>query len=171
MTQTLIGEIVHGDKVGRTLGFPTANLRLLQDFPVNSSATELAQGVYTCVAYLPEFDLAKNKLAGKERIVRTNKLASNGFWAELEVNGNDIVEFKHAPVYAGLLHFGSRATFDDEKLSWEVYLYDFDAEIYGKDMLVLVGDFLRPSQKFASIDDLAEQMQRDKAEGANKLFL
>lgn len=42
----LSGVVVHGDKRGRVLGFPTANILL-------DSATDLTDGVYSCWVQLP----------------------------------------------------------------------------------------------------------------------
>jgi riboflavin kinase/FMN adenylyltransferase len=40
--QTIIGNVIHGEKVGRTIGFPTANL------DVKLTETDLTPGVYLC---------------------------------------------------------------------------------------------------------------------------
>jgi len=46
----------------------------------------------------------------------------------------------------------------------EVHLFDFDQEIYGEDLEITFRKFLRPEQKFASLEALREQISRDSVE-------
>jgi len=45
----------------------------------------------------------------------------------------------------------------------ELHLFDFDTDIYGREVEVLFHKFLRPEQKFANLDELKAQMTRDAA--------
>ena len=64
----------------------------------------------------------------------------------------------------GLMNIGVRPTFKQstpqEKV--EVHLFHPDVNLYGKKMLINVLKFLRPEQKFASVDALIHQIQNDK---------
>ena len=55
----------------------------------------------------------------------------------------------------GLLSIGKRPTFyDSGKIVPEVYIYDFDEEIYGEKVKVSILNRLRGEEKFSSADEL-----------------
>ena len=110
------GRVEHGDKRGRTIGFPTANLGL-EDYQ------RPATGVYA---------------------VRVG----------LE-NGANIQWFD------GVANFGHRPTFDKTDELLEVHILDYSGDLYGRHLRVQMLDFIRPEQKFASLDDLKQQINRD----------
>ena len=108
--------VVDGYKVGRKIGFPTANLRV--DFP-NKLIPSI--GVYAVYVY---------------------------------VNGE-----KHK----GMLNIGYRPTINNgTDLSIEVHILDFQDDIYHQKMRIEFIEFLRPEEKFHSVDELILQMQKDK---------
>jgi len=43
----------------------------------------------------------------------------------------------------------------------EVYLLNFDRDIYGKDLELRFIRYLRPEKKFENVDALVEQIERD----------
>lgn len=117
------GKVVEGDKRGRTLGFPTANIRI-------SSEDKLlpAIGIYAV------------------RIKIDNQ------------------------VHNGLLSIGKRPTFySDGETITEVYIYNFDREIYGQIVTVELIERLRGEEKFSSAKELINQMNKDKENG-QKIF-
>jgi riboflavin kinase/FMN adenylyltransferase len=77
------------------------------------------------------------------------------------------VYFAHATldgiVHPGVVNLGYRPTVSREKSErvLEIYLFDFDHEIYGKDIEVRFAQFLRPEQKFENLDMLARQIELD----------
>jgi riboflavin kinase/FMN adenylyltransferase len=77
------------------------------------------------------------------------------------------VYFAHATldgiVHPGVVNLGYRPTVSREKSErvLEIYLFDFDHEIYGKDIEVRFIQFLRPEQKFENLDMLARQIELD----------
>jgi riboflavin kinase / FMN adenylyltransferase len=113
------GKVIEGDKRGRDLGFPTANIKL------NNTAKLLpAIGIYVVEIFV-----------GNSR-------------------------------HFGLLSIGKRPTFyDSGKIIPEVYIYDFERDIYGKDVRVVIVERLRGEEKFSSADELVEQMNIDKKNG------
>lgn len=117
------GVVVEGDKRGRELGYPTANIKL------NNSEKLLPQvGIY---AVLVEMD---------------NK------------------------VYKALLSIGKRPTFyDDGEIVPEVYIYDFNSDIYGKELKINLISRLRGEEKFKSADELITQMNIDRENGLRVL--
>jgi riboflavin kinase/FMN adenylyltransferase len=108
------GTVVHGDKRGRELGFPTANLRL-------DPACGLAYGVYA----------VRVGLGGKR--------------------------------YDGVANFGRRPMFDSGVVLLEVFLFDFDRDVYGETLDVAFIHRIRPELTFASVDDLVRRMDEDCA--------
>jgi riboflavin kinase/FMN adenylyltransferase len=68
---------------------------------------------------------------------------------------------KGAPAMPGAGYFGDRPTFDTGRTFLEVYLIGFEGDLYGRDMLVEFIDLIRPDKRFASIEELVQQMQAD----------
>jgi riboflavin kinase/FMN adenylyltransferase len=62
--------------------------------------------------------------------------------------------------YNGVLHFGSRTSVDD-LITFEVNVFDFDLEIYGKKVEVEILDKIRGIIKFDSFADLKAQILKD----------
>ncbi|MFT3732056.1 MAG: bifunctional riboflavin kinase/FAD synthetase [Hyphomicrobium sp.] len=60
-------------------------------------------------------------------------------------------------------YLGTRPTFDDGMPVLEVFLFDFDGDLYGRDMEVEFIDFIRADRKFHSVEELIAQMDRDIA--------
>ena len=113
------GLVIEGDKRGRELGFPTANISI-----ENEEKLLPALGIY---AVELTFDNEKHK---------------------------------------GLLSIGIRPTFyESGKIVPEVYLYDFNTDIYNKKVSVSIIDWIRAEEKFQSAEALIEQMQKDKIKG------
>jgi riboflavin kinase/FMN adenylyltransferase len=106
------GEVIHGEKRGRDLGFPTANLRL-------EPGCDLRHGIYA---------------------------------VRVDVDGKR---------YGGVASFGRRPTFDNGAPLLEAFLFDFRGDLYGKIIDVAFIGWIRPEEKFTSIDDLVVQMNED----------
>ena len=65
-------------------------------------------------------------------------------------------------VYAGLSNVGKKPTIKGENPAGvETYLYDFDGNLYGKEIKVELLDFVRPEMKFSSIEELKAQLDYD----------
>jgi riboflavin kinase/FMN adenylyltransferase len=110
------GKIVEGSKVGRTIGFPTANIQVWETYKVIP-----AFGVYAVYVH---------------------------------VNGQK---------YDGMLYIGRRPTLHNgDNISIEVNLFDFDGDLYNKELTVEFIDFVRPDEKFIDIDTLKKQIGDDK---------
>ncbi|MEB3310324.1 MAG: bifunctional riboflavin kinase/FAD synthetase [Snowella sp.] len=112
----LQGTVIDGKKLGRTLGFPTANLHL----PETKLLPRL--GVY-CV----------------------------------EIFLKDIPQ----KAFGGVMNIGYRPTVGQSQVSVEVHLFDWAADLYGQSLSVNLLAFLRPEQKFASLEALKAQITQD----------
>ena len=63
----------------------------------------------------------------------------------------------------GVANIGVRPTFGGDGVVLEVFLFDFDDDLYGKSLRVRLVDFLRPEKKFDGVDDLKAQIAQDSA--------
>jgi riboflavin kinase/FMN adenylyltransferase len=115
----LQGVVVEGQRLGRQLGFPTANMQLyepLKQLPAN--------GVYHTRVRLGE------------------------------------------TVYYGMTNIGVRPTVQPGGISRiiETHIFRFADDIYGQDLTVEFLARLRDERRFASLEELQAQLQRDKAQ-------
>ncbi|MBP7478480.1 MAG: riboflavin kinase, partial [Chitinophagales bacterium] len=78
------------------------------------------------------------------------------------VYGVEVVE-KDIQAFKGIMNIGVRPTLDGNKQTIEVHILDFDRDIYGEKLRVNLLKFIRPEQKFASLEALKEQIHRDIA--------
>ena len=63
----------------------------------------------------------------------------------------------------GAAYLGTRPTFDDGKPVLEVFLFDFDGDLYGREIAVEFIAFIRPDRKFDGMAALVAQMDIDVA--------
>lgn len=63
----------------------------------------------------------------------------------------------------GAAYLGTRPTFDDGMPVLEVFLFDFDEKIYGREIEVSFIDKVRDDRKFHSAEELVRQMEADCA--------
>lgn len=112
----LEGTVTDGYRVGRKIGFPTANLRVDHPFKLVP-----AEGVYA---------------------------------VKVEVEGQQ---------HLGMLNIGHRPTLNNgADRSIEVHILDFAGDIYRQNIRIEFLRFLRPETKFASIEELISQIEKDK---------
>lgn len=124
------GTVVEGNKLGRTIGYPTANLQVTEDkklIPGN--------GVYAV------------------------KVVVNREWSMINEKGSS---FNVPDTYSGMMNIGVRPTVEGVNRMIEVNIFDFNEEIYGNTVTVHVYKRLRNEQKFNGLDELKEQLGRDK---------
>lgn len=112
------GRVAHGEKLGRELGFPTANIHLHRQ-------ASAIQGIFV-----------------------------------VEVFGLDMFEQYKQPLQ-GVASIGTRPTVNETKALLEVFLFDFDQDIYGRHIQVSFLKKLRDEEKYDSLDELIEQIQID----------
>lgn len=66
--------------------------------------------------------------------------------------------------YKGMTNIGRKPTVSSSnQVGVETYIYDFDADVYGKMIEVKLLEFKRPEMKFDSVDQLKAQMEKDIA--------
>lgn len=73
-------------------------------------------------------------------------------------------------VYGGVTNVGVKPTIGADRANVETTLLHFDGNLYGKQITVYFLEFLRPEQRFDSLEELKAQMSRDKAK-AEKIWV
>ena len=63
--------------------------------------------------------------------------------------------------FFGITNVGMRPTVNGTQLCSETNVFDFEGDLYGKELRVEFLAFLRPEQKFDSVDDLRRQVESD----------
>lgn len=114
-TYSITGIVVEGNKIGRTIGFPTANIEIEDKYKLIA-----AGGVYAC----------KVDIDGKE--------------------------------FAGMGNIGTRPTVGINGLVTEVYIFNFDKDIYGQQITIYFIDRIRDEKKFNDLKELKSQLEQDQ---------
>ncbi|MBE9168475.1 bifunctional riboflavin kinase/FAD synthetase [Pleurocapsales cyanobacterium LEGE 06147] len=117
---TLMGTVVQGQQLGRTIGFPTANLQLPPD------------------KFLPRYGVYSVNVAIDPTCFPTND----------------------SPL-KGVMNIGRRPTVEGSNPTVEVHLLDWSGDLYGRTLTVSLERFLRPEQKFSSLEALKKQIAAD----------
>lgn len=158
---TLSGTVQSGRRLGRTLGFPTANLIPPPELVLPRD------GVYAVTAALIE-------PGGQAMLVPTEArdLRGDGGQAML-VPTEDAGAVAHTVrrcgegperrLYSGVCNVGTRPTVGGHRRTVETWLAGFDGDLYGRELSLEFCRFLRPEQSFPDLEALREQVERDKA--------
>lgn len=109
----LSGTVIRGQRLGRTLGIPTANF-------------EIADGIV-----LPKFGV---------------------YAADTELDGR---------TYRCVVNIGTRPTVGGTSVTVEAWISDFDGDLYGRELRLGLIGFVRPEQKFSSLQELKAAILRD----------
>ncbi len=107
----LRGIVIGGERLGRKLGYPTANISLDHNYPLD--------GVYL---------------------------------SKICVDDN---------FYYGLASVGNKPTYNGKEKILEVFILNFDQDIYNKEVEVYFLEMIRSQIKFNSQDELIKQMNED----------
>ncbi len=129
------GTVVEGNKLGRVLGYPTANLQVEEEKLVPGN------GIYAVTA----------EVRSRKSEVGAFALPS-GFSPQPS-------DFK---LLNGMMSIGVRPTVGGTPRTIEVNLFDFNKDIYGCTLRVYLKKYLRPEEKFESLEALKEQLAKDK---------
>lgn len=73
----------------------------------------------------------------------------------------DVIDGPHRGRLSGAASIGVRPTFGVNAPNLEVFLFDFDGDLYGAEVSVGLVAFLRPELKFDALEPLIAQMQQD----------
>lgn len=111
----ITGTVVQGKQLGRTINFPTANIKIQENYKLIPQ-----NGVY----------IVKSGIENK--------------------------------IVYGMMNIGFNPTVNGQNRSIEVHYFDFNAELYDKEIRVSILHRIRSEQKFPSFDLLKEQLEKDK---------
>jgi len=114
------GKVVSGKQLGRTIGYPTANIEIAENYKLIP-----AIGVYVVAVV---------------------------------VNGND---------YFGMLSIGTNPTVGGTQRTIEVYIFDFNEDIYTKDITVKFLTKIRDEENFKSLELLIATLKNDEVFSRN----
>jgi riboflavin kinase/FMN adenylyltransferase len=108
------GRVVQGNGIGRTIGYPTANIAV-------DCELDVTNGVYAAV---------------------------------VDYGGTN---------YPAMVNLGIKPTVTDGcERTLEVHLLGFTGDLYGAELTVSLTHFIRSERKFASTEELREQIEKDK---------
>ncbi|WP_258099016.1 bifunctional riboflavin kinase/FAD synthetase [Marinoscillum pacificum] len=119
---SITGFVKDGDRIGRSIGFPTANLDIPETYKLIP-----ADGAYA---------------------------------VRVEVDGKN---------YQGMLNIGQRPTVSGQERRIEVNIFDFNEDIYNHRVKVAFVRLLRKEQKFSSIEELKDQLNKDRLQAIDIL--
>lgn len=117
-----VGRVVAGERRGRTIGYPTANV-------ATGSGKVLPEGVFA---------------------------------VRVRVRGDEGDRAAAAREYGGMASSGIRPTFPDEPATLEAYLFDFDGDLYDRELEVRFVRKLRDQVRYGGMDELRAALARDE---------
>jgi riboflavin kinase/FMN adenylyltransferase len=112
---TLSGRIVHGKSIGRTIGFPTANVEMSEEYKL----------------------LPKNGVYLIQSIINKKQVF-------------------------GMMNIGVKPTLIESSKTIEINFFDFEGDLYDRNIRVNIKQFIRDEIKFESLELLKSQIQKDK---------
>ena len=112
---SLSGKIVHGKSIGRTIGFPTANVEVSEGYKL----------------------LPKNGVYLIQSIINKKQVF-------------------------GMMNIGVKPTLIESSKTIEINFFDFEGNLYDRNIRVDIKQFIRDEIKFDSLELLKSQIQKDK---------
>ena len=112
---SLSGRIVHGKSIGRTIGFPTANVEVNEGYKL----------------------LPKNGVYLIQSIINKKQVF-------------------------GMMNIGVKPTLIESSKTIEINFFDFEGDLYDKNIRVDIKQFIRDEVRFESLELLKSQIQKDK---------
>lgn len=132
----ITGKVVHGDKIGRTLDFATANIALERPRPALS-------GIYGADIFVFDGDVPLDwSIFGQQQGVRGLREGS----------------------LFGAVNIGTRPSVAGRDYRLEVHLPNFTGDLYGLTLKVVFLTYLHGEKKYASLDELKQGIATDVAD-------
>jgi len=133
---SIFGRVIKGDKIGRTIGFPTANIFVEETYKLIPG-----DGIYAVTVEI------ESEVRSPESEVNTSNLQPSTL---------------NLRPYQGMAYIGQRPTINGMTRNIEVNIFDFNQEIYCQDIKMNFLKFLRYDVKFTGLEALTVQLQKDK---------
>ncbi|MBC7418668.1 MAG: bifunctional riboflavin kinase/FAD synthetase [Pedobacter sp.] len=135
---SISGQVIKGDKIGRTIGFPTANIFVEETYKLIP-----CDGIYAVTVEMEE------KMKGES--------------SRVEVKSQKPYPLNpKSSTFAGMAYIGQRPTINGMTRNIEVNIFNFSKEIYGQSIKMNFLKFLRHDEKFTSLENLKIQLEMDK---------
>ncbi|MBO4475440.1 MAG: bifunctional riboflavin kinase/FMN adenylyltransferase [Bacteroidales bacterium] len=153
------GTVVSGNHLGRTLGFPTANMAIEEPLLLIPRSGVYSSTVFMKQCFREEQSIQKAlpPVAWNGRGPRSGR-GSEATLSEWTAPEENVVSFK------AMTNVGTRPTVGgSDKLTVETHLFDFDREIYGERITVCFHERIRDERRFPSLDALRAQLRADAA--------
>ncbi|MDC0080485.1 bifunctional riboflavin kinase/FAD synthetase [Flavobacteriaceae bacterium] len=112
---SFFGKVVRGNSIGKTLGFPTANIKIGSNLKL---------------------------------------IPKNGVFLITTIINQKLI--------FGMMNIGIKPTTNENTKSIEVNLFDFNQDLYDKNITIYIKQFLREEIKFDSLNELKLQIEKDK---------
>ena len=143
---SIFGRVIKGDKIGRTIGFPTANIFVEETYKLIPG-----DGIYAVTVEMEvrssELEVGSSELGAE---------APESSTLNVQPSTSNLKPFK------GMAYIGQRPTINGMTRNIEVNIFDFNQEIYGQDIKMNFLKFLRHDVKFTGLEALKIQLQQDK---------
>lgn len=81
----------------------------------------------------------------------------------------DVLEGPHKGSYRGVSSMGVRPMFGENRPNLETFLFDFSGDLYGTALSVALVEYLRPEERFDSLEALIAQMDADSVRARDVL--
>ena len=149
---SIYGRVIKGDKIGRTIGFPTANIFVEETYKLIPG-----DGIYAVTVEM-SLESEKSKVESEELEVESEE-----FKVKSSKEHHKLSTFNLKPLtFQGMAYIGQRPTINGMTRNIEVNIFDFNREIYGQDIKMNFLKFLRHDVKFTGLEALTVQLQKDK---------
>ncbi len=134
----MIGQVQHGDKIGRTLNFPTANVALDRLLPA-------LHGVFAVDVQLLD---------------NSQEVIANG-WQALASDGENGISGLAKDSLFGTANIGTRPAVNGEEWRLEVHFPQFKGDLYGKLLKVRFLHFLHGERRYNGLEALKAGIESD----------
>jgi riboflavin kinase/FMN adenylyltransferase len=145
---SLTGKVIKGDQIGRTLGYPTANLFIEENYKLIPS-----DGIYAVEVFIKK-NRNKNQIIGNPFYIST----------DAKLDAAEVHKFK------GMAYIGHRPTINGMSQNIEVNIFDFADDIYHQHIQLDFLHFIRHDIKFENLEQLTAQLAKDKI-AVEKIFV
>jgi len=130
------GQVMQGRQLGRTIGFPTANIQV-------GSPDKLIPGDGVYAVEVEFVDAGSVSLTAPDTVASPAPADGGIRWK-------------------GMMNIGLRPTVDGRERTIEVNIFDFNEDLYGRELRVFVHQYLRGEEKFNGLDALKARLAQDK---------
>jgi len=158
---------------GNTFDFEVEQIPVQEIDEVSVSSTKIRKALlegtidvansYLGYEFMLSGTIKKGKGLGKGIGFPTANLAIQEAYKLIPDNGVYVIKssFDNKAVY-GMMNIGFNPTVAGTEKSIEIHFFDFNQDLYGKEVQVRLLKKIRDEHKFESIDHLREQLEKDK---------